>query len=383
MHSGCRLIVHCLAVAGVFLNSVSVSAGEAELKAALDRAGQNRAELEKALKEAPEAERRGMEFLIENMPDRDLTALSAEFLLENSRLTWKALNETPWAKSVPEDVVFDALLPYANVNERRDQWRQEFYDRFRQLVVDAKSPSEAASMLNQNVFPTLKVKYSTGRKKADQSPKESMESGLASCTGLSIILVDACRAVGIPARIVGTPLWSNKSGNHTWVEIWDNGWHFTGACEPTGNALNQGWFIDQASKAQRDDRLHAIYAVTFRKNGQSFPMVWAREIHDVYAVNVTDRYVALKSPVPEGHVAVRIRVRNAAGQRVSVPVQVASDKGESLYEGQSNDERFDSNDHASAYVPKGSTVIVRIKDSKEEKTIVASESEQLVELTQP
>lgn len=378
-----RLFLKCLAVLGAFLNSTSVGAGEAELKAALERAGQNRTELEKALKQAPEAERRGMEFLIENMPDRDLTALTAEFLLENSRLTWNALNETPWAKSTPEDVVFDALLPYANVNERRDRWRQEFYDRFRPLVADAKTPSDAAAKLNQNVFPTLNVKYSTGRKKADQSPMESMESGLASCTGLSIILVDACRSVGIPARIVGTPLWSNKSGNHTWVEIWDNGWHFTGACEPTGNALNQGWFIDQASKAQRDERLHAIYAVTFRKNGQSFPMVWAREIHDVYAVNVTDRYVALKSPVPEGHVAVRVRVRNAAGQRVSVPVQVLSDKGESLFEGTSNDERFDSNDHASAYVPKGATVTVRAKDSKEEKSVVASESEQLVELTQP
>lgn len=360
-----------------------LSAGEAELNAALERAGQNRSELEKALKEAPEAERRGIEFLIENMPDRDLTALSAEFLLENSRLTWKALNESAWAKSVPEEVVFDSLLPYANVNERRDRWRQDFYDRFRQLVVNAKTPSEAAAMLNNTVFPTLKVKYSTGRKKADQSPAESMESGLASCTGLSIILVDACRAVGVPARIVGTPLWSNNSGNHTWVEIWDNGWHFTGACEPTGNVLNQGWFIDQASKAQRDHRLHAIYAVTFRRNGQSFPMVWAREVHDVYAVNVTDRYVALKSPVPEGHVAVRIRVCDATGKRVSVPVQVVSDKGESLFEGESKDERFDSNDHASAYVPKGASVTIRVKDSKDEKIIVAAETEQLVELTKP
>lgn len=358
-------------------------AGESELKAALERAGQNRPELEKALKEAPEAERRGIEFLIENMPDRDLTALSAEFLLENSRLTWKALNESAWAKSIPEDVVFDSLLPYANVNERRDRWRQEFYDRFRQLVVNAKTPSEAAAMLNNDVFPTLKVKYSTGRRKADQSPMESMESGLASCTGLSIILVDACRAVGVPARIVGTPLWSNNSGNHTWVEIWDNGWHFTGACEPTGNVLNQGWFIDQASKAQRDHRLHAIYAVTFRKNGQSFPMVWAREVHDVYAVNVTDRYVALKSPVPEGHVAVRIRVSDATGKRVSVPVQVVSDKGESLFEGDSKDERFDSNDHASAYVLKGASVTVRVKDAKEQKTIVANEGEQLVDLAKP
>jgi transglutaminase-like putative cysteine protease len=149
-----------------------------------------------------------------------------------------------------------------------------------------------------------------------------METGMASCTGLSILLIDACRAVGIPARLVGTPLWSDNSGNHTWVEIWDKGWHFTGACEPTGNQLNQGWFIDRASKAQADHRLHAIYAVTFRKNGQSFPMVWARDVRDVFAVNVSDRYVALRTPIPDGQGALRIRVRSPAGKRVAAEVTV-------------------------------------------------------------
>ena len=38
-----------------------------------------------------------------------------------------------------------------------------------------------------------------------------METGVATCTGLSILLVDACRSVGVPARIAGTPLWSNNS----------------------------------------------------------------------------------------------------------------------------------------------------------------------------
>jgi hypothetical protein len=40
-----------------------------------------------------------------------------------------------------------------------------------------------------------------------------MATGLASCSGLSILLAGACRAVGVPARIVGTPMWSNGHGN--------------------------------------------------------------------------------------------------------------------------------------------------------------------------
>ena len=67
-------------------------------------------------------------------------------------------------------------------------------------------------------FGQLSVKYSTARKRANQSPKESIEQGLASCTGLSILLADACRSVGVPARLAGIPSWKNKNGNHTWVE---------------------------------------------------------------------------------------------------------------------------------------------------------------------
>ncbi|MFM8723960.1 MAG: transglutaminase-like domain-containing protein, partial [Planctomycetaceae bacterium] len=233
------------------------------------------------------------------------------------------------------------------------------------------------------VFPMVNVKYSTQRKKADQSPLESMESGLASCTGLSVLLVDACRAVGIPARIVGTPLWSDNSGNHTWVEIWDNGWHFTGACEPTGNVLDQGWFIDRASKAVRDERRHAIYAVTFRKNGQTFPMVWARDNTDVFAVNVTDRYTALRSPIPESHSALRVRVIGPAGARAAVDVRIVDAAGKELFRGRSKDDRFDSNDHLTAAIPTGTTVTVSLVDTEISSQVEVRDREQLVELQQP
>ncbi len=53
-----------------------------QVQAALKRAGANRNELLAALKKVPADQLEGMEFLIANMPDRDLTALKADFLLE-------------------------------------------------------------------------------------------------------------------------------------------------------------------------------------------------------------------------------------------------------------------------------------------------------------
>ena len=268
----------------------------AEVEQSLANSGKNRAELEKALSAVPADQRAGMAFLIANMPDNDLRSLRADFLLENVALAYQARRQVPWGKKVPDAIFFDNVLAYANVNESRDPWRREFYELCMPLIKDCKTPGEAAELLNRSIFPKLKVGYSTQRQKPHQSPRESMATGKASCTGLSIILSDACRSVAIPARLVGTPLWADKSGNHTWVEIWDSDWHFTGACEPDPKGLDRGWFVGNAAQANKDSAIHAIYAASFRKSPLSFPMVWAPGRKDVYAENVTDRYTQAPKP---------------------------------------------------------------------------------------
>jgi hypothetical protein len=263
---------------------------------ALAQAKDNRAELEKALTAVPEGQRKGMAFLVANMPETDLTSLTAEFLLTNTNLAYKARAAVPWGKDIPEAIFLNDVLPYANVDEKRDAWRKEFYDLCMPMVKDCKTPSEAAEKLNRELFAKLKLGYSTQRKAPNQSPKESIEQGKASCTGLSIVLSDACRAVGVPARLVGTPLWANKRGNHTWVEIWDKDWHFTGACEQDPKGLDRGWFVGDAAQAKKDVPEHAIYAASFKKTDTHFPLVWALKNKTVPAENVTDRYAKAAAP---------------------------------------------------------------------------------------
>ena len=203
---------------------------ESRLATQLALSEANRVELEKAIRLASVEQQAAVKFLISHMPVEDLQSLSADFLLTNVRLAYEARDKVSW--QIPDDIFFNEVLPYACVDEPRDPWRQTFFELCWPLVRDCQTPSEAAQRLNETVFPKIGVKYSTGRRRANQSPRESMEQGLASCTGLSIILVDACRSVGVPARLVGIPSWKNKQGNHTWVEIWDQKWNFTGAAEP-------------------------------------------------------------------------------------------------------------------------------------------------------
>lgn len=291
-----------------------------EVEAALGRAKANRPELEKALTGVPADQRPGMAFLVAHMPDADLASLTADFLLANCRLAYQARAEFPWARAVPEDIFLNDVLPYANLDERRDAWRQELYDRCKPLVAGCKTGTEVAQVLNSKLFPALKLGYSTQRRRPNQSPAESIEQGKASCTGLSIVLADACRAVGVPARLVGTAKWATKPGNHTWVEIWDHGWHFTGACEPDPAGLDRGWFVGDAAKAKADVPENAIWAASFRRTGSHFPLVWAPGRQTVPGENVTARYtkaadtvdaassaaavVALKTKLAEGKMAV-------------------------------------------------------------------------------
>ena len=307
-----------------------------EITERLPQAKDNRAEIEKAIQATPKAQRMGMEFLLVNMPEKDLRTLKAEFLLQNAELAYKTRQEFPWAKTVPDAIFFDNVLPYANVDESRDPWRQELYDLAAPMVKDCKTATEAVMKLNAELFPKLKVGYSTQRKLPNQSPKESIEQGKASCTGLSILLSDACRAVGIPTRVVGTPNWSDKRGNHTWLEIWDGDWHFTGACESDPKGLDRGWFVGDAARAQSDKPEHAIYAVSFAKTKTPFPLVWAPGQKEVSAVNVTERYT--KAKADPKLVRVMIRVTGPDGKRVKESVTVDTRTG------QSKDESADTND---------------------------------------
>ena len=348
------LLVSLLLSLCLQVEATSQSPRPAELEVALANAGENRSELEKALAQVPDEQRAGLYFLLVNMPSSDLSSLKADFLLENLSLAYTVRRESAWGKSLPEEVFLNDVLPYANINERRDSWRKEFHERFWPIVKDVKTPGLAGARLNQVIFKELNVKYSTKRRRADQGPQESMQSGLASCTGLSILLIDACRACGVPARFVGTPLWTDKSGNHSWVEIWDDGWHFTGAAEANGDDLDKAWFADRATTAQLDAPEHSIYAVSFRKTPLNFPMVWERSNKEVFAINVTQRYLKIDSAVPEGFVQLRFKTLGASGpDRCQANLVVRDDEGNVVFRGQSKDERFDTNDHLSVALPKG------------------------------
>ena len=259
-------------------------------------------ELTNLLNATPEAQQRDMAFLLKNMPEFDREGMDLELLKENVEYANIARTKYSWAKAVPEDVYLHEVLPYHVVDEVRDSWRKELYEMFSPAVDTCATMYEALCAVNANIPRLTGVDYNTKREKTNQSPRESMRQGMASCTGLAILLVDAYRAVGIPARFAGTASWHDNRGNHSWTEVWlDGEWRVTEYYFPS--KLDHLWFMADASKADANNRTYAIYATRFGKADDWFPMVWAdgdvegRSVEElpqfVGAENVTNRYQKL------------------------------------------------------------------------------------------
>ena len=329
---------------------------------------------------------RAARFLVEHMPEADRGKLARTFLMENLGIALRARAEFSWARAVPEEIFLNDVLPYAVLDEPRDPWRAEFFAMAREIVAGLPGATDAAQALNREFFKRVGVHYDTGRKRANQSARESRESGRATCTGLSIILVEACRSVGIPARVAGIASWPHKAGNHTWVEFWDGGWHFLGADEYDAAGPDRGWFVEDARQAKAGDPAHGIFASSWRPAGAWFTPPWNPGAK-LAAEEVTARYATGEggtgvSGAAAPQVALHFRVRGG-GDRVVAQVALFGRGGKAAGEVATKAGRADLNDMPSLRVTAGARyrcIVRRGAEAREAVVFAGSAPSRTVDL---
>lgn len=179
-----------------------------------------------------------MEFLYAYMPLSDLADYEPSFYLNQVRYAFKAREEMPWGKDVPEDIFRHFVLVYRVNNENLDTARMVFYRELKERV-KGMTMEEAALEVNHWCHEHVAYRASDSR---TSSPLATLRTSLGRCGEESTFTVTALRAVGIPARQCYTPRWAHCDDNHAWVEVYVDGeWKFLGACEPDPH-LNMGWF---------------------------------------------------------------------------------------------------------------------------------------------
>ena len=190
-------------------------------------------------------EYRAFGFLNEYMFPCDFVDYSSDYFLQNIDASFKAKEELPWGKHVPDLEFNHFVLPIRVNNENLDDFRMVYYEELRDRVKDL---SMYDAVLEVNHWCHEKVNYK-GSDSRTSSPMATIKTSWGRCGEESTLLVSALRTVCIPARQVYVPRWAHCDDNHAWVEAWVDGkWHFLGACEPEP-VLDLGWFNAPASRA--------------------------------------------------------------------------------------------------------------------------------------
>ncbi len=263
-----------------------------------------------------------------------------------------------WGIDDPE-LYREYIAPRTSLGETEVDWEPVLRPIVEELTRDAKTPLEAATLLNRHLWKRVGVIYSTKRDKPNQDPLHSMRIGLASCSGLSILLVDACRSVDIPARVVGCQ-WRFKPGNHTWVEVWSEGaWFPLGAFEDCSS--DKLWFLEDAAAALPEDPRYAIYAARATPSPESTRFYgWG-----VPADNVTARYLKTRKADPS--VARIFIAAERNGERVEHPFTV---NGRAY---RTPGPLRDLNDYTVVEVPRGESFVLDVGKGPETRHATPNE----------
>lgn len=248
-------------------------------------------------------------WLIAAMPPQDKSTqsmLELGVLPDTVNLSCVVRQQTPWGKSVPKDIWMHNILPYANADEPRSSWRRFMFDKLFPLVKNAQNISEAVAIVNEHLWSDLRpsqdaVTFVAGQTPVIYDPMSVLVYGYGSCTGISILFVDALRAVGVPARLVGTAAWNGEdgNGNHNWVEIWmgqkkgynGDDWMFMEGKPAGTGALTDAcakWFC----KPTRFDGNTKVFTPVWgaKDNKTVYTMAWDLKNLDIPGLERTDYY---------------------------------------------------------------------------------------------
>ncbi|MBN2383976.1 transglutaminase domain-containing protein [bacterium] len=250
---------------------------------ALQQAGQNRTELEQALKHfrelGDEQKLQAAYFLIENMSDQgfieasfytetkeevpfhaldygsfeeallamdqleqthgtldygrkeyipDLEVMTARYFIENIELAFAAWRTHPWSRGISFQDFCEYILPYRCSNEPLGAWRPFMADYFKDLAQTVADPNDmkaVAAEIEREVNNWITFDEVYYLHPTDQSFEEMMEHKKGRCEDISTLQIYALRANGLAVASDYTPAWANRDNNHAWTVYLDERGH--------------------------------------------------------------------------------------------------------------------------------------------------------------
>jgi hypothetical protein len=155
---------------------------------------------------------------------KDYHTLTAEYLVNNIDLAYEAWDKNPWSKKLSFDQFCEYVLPYRSSNEPVEEWRQYFIQELawvKDSLKDKTDPVEACCKVNDYIKSWFRFDPRYYEHPTDQGLKEMLRDKMGRCEDMTNLAIYAMRALGIPVMSDFTPYWANTGNNHAWNAVLD------------------------------------------------------------------------------------------------------------------------------------------------------------------
>jgi hypothetical protein len=155
---------------------------------------------------------------------RDYHTLTADYLINNIDLAYKAWDKNPWSKNLSFDQFCEYVLPYRSSNEPVEDWRAYFMKELgwvKDSLKDKTDPVEATCLVNNYIRSWFRFDPRYYEHPTDQGLKEMLLNKMGRCEDMTNLAIYAMRALGIPVMSDFTPYWANTGNNHAWNAVLD------------------------------------------------------------------------------------------------------------------------------------------------------------------
>ena len=154
----------------------------------------------------------------------DAGVVDDAYLEENVEYALKAW-ELPWCRNLSFDEFCSIILPYKVGNEEPERWRRELWEEF-SWVLDRADENTTASDVCRWINDTVNTWYSVTldyNYPVDAGYMKAKEIKRGTCYGASMMIMYPLRALGVPVTFDYVPRWANRSGDHNWNALYDDG----------------------------------------------------------------------------------------------------------------------------------------------------------------
>ncbi len=155
-------------------------------------------------------------------PLYDMHTITADFLIGQIDYAFRAWREKPWARNLSFEDFRQYVLPYRGSNEPLEEWRETFWNKYRDLetqMSDPADPIEAAALINRDIMTWFGFDPRYYYHPTDQGLSEMLANRLGRCEDMTNLAIFALRANGIGVTSDYTPHWANTGNNHAWNAI--------------------------------------------------------------------------------------------------------------------------------------------------------------------